>query len=310
MTREYLFSKAKVIECSVSIFDWPPFLLSYCVTEIIIETFVSICYINGNKNALLFRNHTRTQRYLSQDDMAEPRLENYPMQQGTEIQHSEIKKSWGGNMKAEKQVKSYVRNQDLITMRRQQIIDGATKVFTSKGFHKATVKEIAEASKLTMGTMYNYVRSKEDILYIVYDHMNSILMSGLKKAIDNVTDPKDELRAALKQNMDTVEKYQDIILFLYNESSAYDRKSLHTVLAQESQYVELFEEFLRKSFEGERINESRLKIAADILAYVPVILAQRRWSLKRRCDDMEIVKESILDLMEQAIQAIREEQEI
>jgi AcrR family transcriptional regulator len=256
---------------------------------------------------LLFRKYTRTRGYLSQGGMAEPRLENYPMQQGTEIQHSEIRKIWGGDMKAEKQVESYVRNQELITMRRQQIIDGAIKVFTSKGFHKSTVKEIAEASKLTMGTMYNYVRSKEDILYIVYDHMNSILMGGLKKAIDNVTDPKDELRAALKQNMDTIEKYQDIILFLYNESSAYDRKSLHTVLAQESQYVELFEEFLRKSFEGEKINESRLMIAADILAYVPVILALRRWSLKRRCDDMEIVKESILDLMEHAIQAIREE---
>jgi AcrR family transcriptional regulator len=210
-------------------------------------------------------------------------------------------------MKSKKQVESNVRDLDLITRRRQQIIDGSIKVFTSKGFHKATVKEIAEASKLTMGTMYNYVRSKEDILYIVYDYMNSILMEGLKKAIDNVDDPKEELRAALKQNMDTIDKYQDIILFLYNESSAYDRKSLHTVLSQESQYVELFEEFLRKSFEGKKINESRLKVAADILAYVPVILALRRWSLKRRCADMEMVKESILDLMERSIEAIQED---
>ncbi|MBW2637722.1 MAG: TetR/AcrR family transcriptional regulator [Deltaproteobacteria bacterium] len=229
------------------------------------------------------------------------------MPRETEMQHSEIEKMGGNKIKAEKQVESFVRNQELVTMRRQQIIDGATKVFTSKGFHKSTVKEIAEASNLTMGTMYNYVRSKEDILYIVYDHMNSILMDGLKKALDNVTDPIDALRAALKQNMDTIDKYQEIILFLYNESSAFDRKSLHTVLAQESQYVELFEEFLRKSFKGKKINECRLKIAADMLTYVPVILAQRRWSLKRRFDDMAIVKESILDLMEQAIQAISEE---
>jgi AcrR family transcriptional regulator len=227
----------------------------------------------------------------------------------TEMQNSEIEKMGGGTMKAKKQVESFVRNEELVTARRQQIIDGATKVFTSKGFHKATVKEIAEASKLTMGTMYNYVRSKEDILYIVYDHMNTILMNDLKKAINNAAGPKDELRAALKQNMDTVEKYQDIILFLYSESPSYDKKSLHTVLAQESQYVELFEEFLRESFKGEEINESRLIIAADVLAYLPSILALRRWSLKRRCDDMEIVKEAILDLVEQAIQSILESKE-
>lgn len=228
------------------------------------------------------------------------------MPRETEMHHSEFVKMGGNKIKAEKQVKSFVRNQELVTMRRQQIVDGAIKVFTSKGFHKATVKEIAEASNLTMGTMYNYVRSKEDILYIVYDHMNTILMDGLKKAISNVTDPKDELRAALKQNMDTVEKYQDIILFLYSESHCYDKKSLHTVLAQESQYVELFEEFLRENFEGEEINESRLIIAADILAYLPSILALRRWSLKRRCNDMEIAKEAIIDLVEQTIQGILE----
>jgi AcrR family transcriptional regulator len=68
-----------------------------------------------------------------------------------------------------KEVHSNIKTARLIDPRRKQIIKGAMQVISTKGFHGATVRDIAEAAGLTVGTMYNYVRSKEDILYIVYD---------------------------------------------------------------------------------------------------------------------------------------------
>ena len=209
-------------------------------------------------------------------------------------------------IKGARKVSTYIKNEKLISERRQQIISGAMKVFKEKSFHSASVREIAEAAGMTMGTMYNYVRTKEDILYIVYEYMTNILQKEMMEAIEGIDEPMEQLRAALKQNMDTVYEHQDIIMFLYKESSSHDKQSLRTVLKQESRYVEVFEELLRKGFEGKKVNEFRLKLAADILAYMPVILTLRRWSLTRRFDSMEDVKQGILDYLKQSIEYIEE----
>jgi len=206
-----------------------------------------------------------------------------------------------------KSVISSIKNEALVDRRRKQIIQGAVKVFTAKGFHKATVREIAEASGITMGTMYNYVRTKEDILFICYEYMTSILSEGLKEAISGLEDPREELRVILRRNLDTVFAHQDIVMFLYQESGAYDQEAIRSVLSQEMKYVELFEDVLRRRFEGQKINEFRLKLAADILSYTPVILVLRRWSLTRRFESMEEVKEGILDFLEKEIELVVED---
>lgn len=48
--------------------------------------------------------------------------------------------------------------------RRDQILNGATRVFARKGFHAATTREIAEAADVSEGTIYNYFDSKDDLL--------------------------------------------------------------------------------------------------------------------------------------------------
>jgi len=48
--------------------------------------------------------------------------------------------------------------------RRAQILDAASRIFARKGFAGATVSEVARAAGLAEGSIYNYFRSKEDLL--------------------------------------------------------------------------------------------------------------------------------------------------
>jgi AcrR family transcriptional regulator len=203
-----------------------------------------------------------------------------------------------------KVVKTRIKNASLIDRRRKQIIDGALRAFTAKGFHKATVREIAREAGLTMGSLYNYIRSKEDIIFIVYDYITGVLRDQMTAAIEGIDDPKERLKAAVWQNLNAVNEYQDIIMFLYKESSSLDRESLHSVLAREIEYVELFENLLRGYFKGREINETRIRIAADLMSYIPVIVTFRRWSLRRRFESMEIVMNHILDFVLRGIDFI------
>lgn len=56
--------------------------------------------------------------------------------------------------------------------RRTQILDAATRVFAAKGFHRATIREIAAGAGLADGTIYLYFANKMALLLGILDRMN------------------------------------------------------------------------------------------------------------------------------------------
>ncbi len=56
--------------------------------------------------------------------------------------------------------------------RRTQILDAATVVFAKKGFHRATVKDIAQQAGVADGTIYTYFESKTDVLLHILQRLN------------------------------------------------------------------------------------------------------------------------------------------
>jgi AcrR family transcriptional regulator len=68
-----------------------------------------------------------------------------------------------------------------------EIIAAAAKVFQTKGYHAATVQDIADAVGILKGSLYHHVKSKEDLLYLIvkepiariYERMAEIVASEL-----------------------------------------------------------------------------------------------------------------------------------
>ena len=110
------------------------------------------------------------------------------------------------------------------------------------------MREIASEAGLSLGSLYSYVWSKEDILYLVFDRLTAALRSNIRQAIDGIDDPVEQMRAALRADLQTTEQYQDEILLMYQERKSLDRQSLHAVLTREADYVRFFEEILQAGY--------------------------------------------------------------
>ncbi len=81
------------------------------------------------------------------------------------------------------------RRERRIAARREQILQAAAKVFTEKGFHGATTKDIAEAADVAEGTIYNYFENKDALLLAL---INSLAMLNQREQI---------MEAGLQQDM-------------------------------------------------------------------------------------------------------------
>ena len=67
---------------------------------------------------------------------------------------------------------------------REALVGAAAEVFTAKGFHAASLDEIADAAGFTRGAIYSNFGSKEELLFAVYDRLDDLTLAGMADEID------------------------------------------------------------------------------------------------------------------------------
>ena len=68
-----------------------------------------------------------------------------------------------------------------LSARRLEILKSAAAAFRRRGYHGASVGEIARALRMTKGNLYYYFRDKEEILYVLHDWSLDLLLERLRE---------------------------------------------------------------------------------------------------------------------------------
>lgn len=76
--------------------------------------------------------------------------------------------------------------------RRTQILMGAAQVFSKKGYHQATTREIAAAADVSEGTIYHYFDNKRKLLIAMMELLGRWSLEGIIRK-NSLDDPKDFL---------------------------------------------------------------------------------------------------------------------
>jgi AcrR family transcriptional regulator len=180
----------------------------------------------------------------------------------------------------QKYVETLVKDQGLISRRHEQICDAALKLFTRKGFHQTSVREIAEASGLPIGTLYTYIKTKEDILYLIYRRIFGIFQERMVEATDGIEDPSRQLKAALEATLKIYDEFQDVVLLLYQESHALNRRAVQSLVEVDRSYVSFFRHILEKGNSRGQFAVKDPNLIAISLLFLCAVWALKRWNLK------------------------------
>lgn len=180
------------------------------------------------------------------------------------------------------QVKSSVKDENLIEVRRQQIVDGAVKLFQEKGFHRATTREIAKAAGFSIGTLYEYIRSKEDVLYLVCDSIYNQVMERLANLSSN-SGSLQNLKEAIKQYFELIAQMVGEYTIMYQESKSLPKEALQYVLGKEMEMVALFEQLLQGCVtSGElTLSDKEIHLVANHILIQGQSWAFRKWALHK-----------------------------
>ena len=186
-----------------------------------------------------------------------------------------------------------IKDRALVERRRGQIVEAARAVFREKGFHRATVRDIGRAARMTQGSLYNYVRTKEDILFLICDELVTTYQRLMKDVIARHQDPDACLRAAIRGLIQIMDERQDEVLLMYHESHSLPRKALHSVLSRVHEFIEDFATVVKDAAAAAKLPVSNVRVTANILTFLPTIVALRRWDLQRCASPTEVVDELV-----------------
>ncbi len=120
----------------------------------------------------------------------------------------------------------------------KKILTTAVKIFSKKGFHQATMDEIAQAANVAKGTLYYNYASKSDLFRAAVTDGVDVIIGQIRDALSLDLPFHQHLRKLVAQNIALYLKYSDLTRIVFNElTSGIDDRVLKEIATVRERYL-------------------------------------------------------------------------
>jgi AcrR family transcriptional regulator len=154
-------------------------------------------------------------------------------------------------------------------VREQRILEVAGRVFAARGYHAASMEEIAGRADITKPVIYAYFGSKEG-LYVAYiERSGQELLERMRSAADPGLPPADRLRAGLLEFLRFVDERREGWEVLYAEAAARGGPLANEIADFRARIAGIVRRLLEQTM-GEVESSKRTAVALDGVAHAVV----------------------------------------
>ena len=150
------------------------------------------------------------------------------------------------------------RNHPRVSLSKQQLIlRHAAQVFCEKGYEGASIRDISRSSGISLAGMYYYIKSKQELLYLIQLFTFKTIVARLEKRLRGLSDPVEKLRALVQNHLDYFLRHPVEMKVLTHEDEALEGEYRKQVLEVKRRYygiaLGIFEE-MRGTGVARRLN--------------------------------------------------------
>jgi len=174
-------------------------------------------------------------------------------------------------------------------MTRDDILDAAAQVIRKKGFHAASMADIAKAVNLQKASLYHHVSSKQEILLELLDRALGMLSDRIIPIVDQPIPPNEKLRRIICVYLQSLAENPDLSSVLLFEHRSLDKKSHARHVPNRDRFEELWRKVIR---EGVR---TKLFVCSDVGLAVRGLMGTLNWVLTWYRPDGSLSIETIAD---------------
>jgi AcrR family transcriptional regulator len=118
--------------------------------------------------------------------------------------------------------------------RRRQLLDVALRVFAERGFHDASMNDIAVAAGVTKPVLYQHFTSKRELFSELLTDVGRDLQEKITKAVAAAEGPREMVELGFKAYFDYVYRHRNAFQLFYGGSMARDEEFADVINQTES----------------------------------------------------------------------------
>ncbi|HEX5436914.1 MAG TPA: TetR/AcrR family transcriptional regulator [Gemmatimonadaceae bacterium] len=117
------------------------------------------------------------------------------------------------------------------------LLAAAAQVFAARGYHQTSMRDLARAADVSLASLYYYVESKAQLLYLIQSRQFDAVIAGMHEALAGVTDPVARLSRFIDNHLDYFASHMAEMKVLSHEAEALSGDFLHDVNEKKRAYT-------------------------------------------------------------------------
>src|ERR1700730_9209157 len=155
------------------------------------------------------------------------------------------------------------------------IVSAAAKVFRTKGYHAATVRDIADEVGILKGSLYHHFDSKEELLYLVVKEPIAQMFRTIAEIAAAEGGAAEKLRRGISPPLGAVDRHYPHLFFYLCERESVKRRFREMIGYSPKEYERHWQQIIR---EGVESGEFRPDLDIQVASYG--LLGMLNWLYK------------------------------
>ena len=150
-------------------------------------------------------------------------------------------------------------------MNRNDILTAAAQVFSQKGFHAASMQDIAQAVNLQKASLYHHIDSKQEILLALLDQAFDLLTEHIQPVISQPNPIADKLQLAMCAYLTDMLENRELasVLLLEYRSLRNEYRARH--ILRRDRFEQLWRDMIREGIDAGVFHSTDPAIASRAL---------------------------------------------
>ena len=207
----------------------------------------------------------------------------------------------------------FLDNRDSIKIKKEgvavknlvKILDAALTLSNEKGFAAMSLRDLSAKAGLSMGALYTYFSSKEELLQMI-QRQSAVVVQVLMDQIEGIEDPLLKLKRVIQSHLFLSEVMQPWFYFAYMETKNLakqeHKKAIESELATEKLLIDIMKEGRDKGV----FKVINMELTGAVIKAMLQDWYLKRWKYARRNVTVEKYAAFVVDLVETYLKAPRQ----
>lgn len=191
-----------------------------------------------------------------------------------------------------------VKKHETVVKNLEKIFDATLKISNEKGFQAMSMRDLSGETGLSMGALYSYFSSKEELLEMLQRHGRTASQRILEQSVALNTEPTAVLRTALRTHLYLSEAMQPWFYFSYMEAKNLTGAERQRAVDSELYSEKIFAEILRQGQEDGIFRQSDRRLAASVIKAMLQDWYLKRWKYAKRSVSVDEYADFLLEWVE------------